>query len=134
MSAEKICHSHCCVRWGHDDAFLGWASRRCRAGGRWRQGRIRSIAVLGPLGDPIFSTIEKGAVDAAKAAGVDFEYTAPQWLRQPIPGPRPADRGWRLAQPRAMVIGNFIPDAENGPIRAVRRGWHPRDHFRRWDP
>ena len=77
------------------------------------------IAVLGPLGDPIFSTIEKGAVDAAKAAGVDFEYTAPNGFDNLSQDLARLIEAGASRNPDAMVIGNFIPDAENGPIRAV---------------
>lgn len=77
------------------------------------------IAVLGPLGDPIFSTIEKGAVDAAKAAGVDFEYTAPNGFDNLSQDLARLIEAGASRNPDAMVIGNFIPDAENGPIRAA---------------
>ncbi len=77
------------------------------------------IAVLGPLGDPIFSTIEKGAVDAAKAAGVDFEYTAPNGFDNLSQDLARLIEAGASRSPDAMVIGNFIPDAENGPIRAA---------------
>ena len=77
------------------------------------------IAVLGPLGDPIFSTIEKGAVDAAKAAGVDFEYTAPNGFDNLSQDLARLIEAGASRNPDAMVIGNFIPDAEDGPIRAA---------------
>ncbi len=81
--------------------------------------KYKIIAVLGPLGDPIFSTIEKGAVDAAKAAGVDFEYTAPNGFDNLSQDLARLIEAGVSRNPDAMVIGNYIPDAENGPIRAA---------------
>lgn len=80
---------------------------------------LKVIAVLGPLGDPFFSAMEKGTKDAAKATGVEFEYTAPNGfdnLAQDLA--RLIDIG-AARRPDAMVIGNFVPDAENEGIRAA---------------
>lgn len=81
------------------------------------------IGVLGPLSDPFFSTMQKGADDAAAANGVTFDFTAPNGfdnLAEDLA--RLIDIGI-TREPDAMVIGNFIPDAENdGIARAVAAG------------
>lgn len=82
-------------------------------------GAYEIIAVLGPLGDPFFSAMEKGTKDAAQAASVTFEYTAPNGfdnLSQDLA--RLIEVGISR-KPDAMVIGNFIPDAQNEGIRAA---------------
>ena len=81
------------------------------------------IGVLGPLSDPFFSTMQRGADDAAAANGVTFDFTAPNGfdnLAEDLA--RLIDIGI-TREPDAMVIGNFIPDAENeGIARAVAAG------------
>lgn len=81
------------------------------------------IGVLGPLSDPFFSTMERGASDAAAAVGVEFDFTAPNGfdnLAEDLA--RLIDIGI-TREPDAMVIGNFIPDAQNdGIARAVEAG------------
>lgn len=80
---------------------------------------FKIIGVLGPLSDPFFSTMKKGGDDAAKAEGVEFEFTAPNGfdnLSQDLV--RLIEVGISR-EPDAMVIGNFLPDAESAGIKAA---------------
>ena len=80
---------------------------------------FKIIGVLGPLSDPFFSTMKKGGEDAAKAEGVSFEFTAPNGfdnLSQDLA--KLIDVGISR-KPDAMVIGDFIPDAEDAGIKAA---------------
>lgn len=77
------------------------------------------IGVLGPLSDPFFSTMKKGGDDAAAATGVTYEFTAPNGFDNLAEDLSRLIEVGIARQPDAMVIGNFIPDAESAGIKAA---------------
>lgn len=81
------------------------------------------IVVSGPLYDPFFSALKKGADDAAKDLGIQYQYQTIQDTNN-----AQADLARLLDQavasgPDALIVGNFFPDA-TGPIikRATAAG------------
>lgn len=81
------------------------------------------IVVSGPLFDPFFSALKKGADDAAKDLGIEYQYSTIQDANNVQ-----ADLARLLDQavasePDVLVVGNFFPDA-TGPIikRATEAG------------
>jgi len=80
---------------------------------------LHIIGVLGPLSDPFFSTMKKGGEDAAKAEGVNFEFTAPNGFDNLAQDLARLIEVGISRKPDAMVIGNFIPDAESAGIKAA---------------
>lgn len=81
------------------------------------------IVVSGPLFDPFFGTLKKGADDAARDLGIEYQYSTVQDLNNVQ-----ADLARLLdqavaAEPDVLVAGNFFPDA-TGPIikRATEAG------------
>lgn len=78
------------------------------------------IVISGPLDDPYFGAMKRGADDAAKQLGVKVEYLSPSSSKEGS-GPTLA----RLIKdainkkPDALVVGNFFPDAENPVIKSA---------------
>jgi ABC-type sugar transport system substrate-binding protein len=73
--------------------------------------KISIIMGGGPLWDPFFGAMKKGADDAAKDLGVDY-----QWVTGTDPNNWMADYAKLLKQsasrhPSALVIGNYFPDS-----------------------
>ncbi len=88
------------------------------AAGAWAED-LFIIEVGGPLSDPFFSTFKKGSEDAAKAEGVKFEFTAPTGFDNLSQDLAKLIEIGISRNPDAMVIGNFIPDAEDPWIKAA---------------
>lgn len=73
------------------------------------------VVVSGPVWDPFFSALKKGADDAAKNLGIEYQYSTIQDASNPQ-----ADLARLLDQavasePDVLIVGNFFPDAY-GPI------------------
>src|SRR6478672_5369470 len=73
--------------------------------------KISIIMGGGPLWDPFFGAMKKGADDAAKDLNVDY-----QWVTGTDPNNWMADYAKLLKQsasrhPSALVIGNYFPDS-----------------------
>lgn len=77
------------------------------------------LEVGGPLSDPFFSTFKKGSEDAAKAEGVRFEFTAPNGFDNLSQDLAKLIEIGISRKPDAMVIGDFIPDAQDPWIKAA---------------
>ncbi|HEY1864037.1 MAG TPA: substrate-binding domain-containing protein [Roseiarcus sp.] len=81
--------------------------------------KISIIMGGGPLWDPFFGAMKKGADDAAKNLGVDY-----QWVTGTDPNNWMADYAKLLKQsasrhPSALVIGNYFPDSFDPIIRDI---------------
>ena len=81
--------------------------------------KISIIMGGGPLWDPFFGAMKKGADDAAKAVGVDY-----QWVTGTDPNNWMADYAKLLKQsasrhPSALVIGNYFPDSFDPIIKNI---------------
>jgi len=75
------------------------------------------IVVSGPLFDPFFSALKKGADDAAKNLGIEYQYSTVQDANNPQ-----ADLARLLdqavaAEPDVIIVGNFFPDAMSPIIK-----------------
>lgn len=77
------------------------------------------LEVGGPLSDSFFSTFKKGSEDAAKAEGVKFEFTAPNGFDNLSQDLAKLIEIGISRNPDAMVIGDFIPDAQDQWIKAA---------------
>ncbi len=81
------------------------------------------IMLNGPLSDPTFGPMKKGADDAAANLGVRYQYSAPADVRNFVPDYTTLIRQAIGRRPDAIVIGNFIPSAFDRLIReAVGKG------------
>lgn len=83
--------------------------------------KISIIMGGGPLWDPFFGAMKKGADDAAKDLGVDY-----QWVTGTDPNNWMADYAKLLKQsasrhPSALVIGNYFPDFSTPSSRTSPR-------------
>src|ERR1700734_4016790 len=81
--------------------------------------KISIIMGGGPLWDPFFGAMKKGADDAAKDLGVDY-----QWVTGTDPNNWMADYAKLLKQsasrhPSALVIGNYFPDSFDPIIKGI---------------
>ena len=81
--------------------------------------KINIIMDGGPLWDPFFGAMKKGADDAAKDLGVDY-----QWVTGTDPNNFLADYAKLVKQsasrhPSAMVIGNYFPDTLDPIIKDI---------------
>jgi simple sugar transport system substrate-binding protein len=86
--------------------------------------RYSIIEVDGPLNDPFFSAVARGAKDAGKAFGVDVQYLAPAESGAADPAAWATLIDNSISQhPNAMVIPNWSPDVFNPLIkRATQAG------------
>lgn len=69
------------------------------------------IELNGPLSTEGFSQAKLGSAAAAKALGVDYEYSAPPSLNNFVTDYSALIKEAIARHPAAMVIGNFIPSA-----------------------
>jgi len=81
--------------------------------------KITIIMDAGPLWDPFFGAMKKGADDAAKDLGVDY-----QWVTGTDPNNFLADYAKLVKQsasrhPSALVIGNYFPDTLDPIIKEI---------------
>ena len=81
--------------------------------------KITVIMDGGPLWDPFFGAMKKGADDAAKDLGVDY-----QWVTGTDPNNFLADYAKLVKQsasrhPNALVIGNYFPDTLDPIIKSI---------------
>lgn len=81
--------------------------------------KITIIMDGGPVWDPFFGAMKKGADDAAKDLGVDY-----QWVTGTDPNNFLADYAKLVKQsasrhPSAMVIGNYFPDTLDPIIKDI---------------
>jgi simple sugar transport system substrate-binding protein len=87
--------------------------------------KINIIFGGGPLWDPFFGAMKKGADDAAKNLGVDY-----QWVTGTDQNNWMADYAKLLKQsaarkPSVMVIGNYFPDSFDPIIKEITAGGLP---------
>lgn len=81
------------------------------------------IELNGPLSTAGFSQAKLGSADAAKALGVNYEYSAPPSLNNFVSDYSTLIKQAIARHPAAMVIGNFIPSAFDPLIKqAVHSG------------
>ncbi|WP_291838578.1 substrate-binding domain-containing protein [Limimaricola sp.] len=99
-------------------ALLGGALAALSATGAWADQPF-ILEVGGPLSDPFFSTFKRGGDDAAAAEGVRFEFTAPNGFDNLSQDLAKLIEVGITRKPDAMVIGDFIPDAEDPGIKAA---------------
>jgi simple sugar transport system substrate-binding protein len=81
--------------------------------------KITIIMDAGPLWDPFFGAMKKGADDAARDLGVDY-----QWVTGTDPNNFLADYAKLVKQsasrhPNALVIGNYFPDTLDPIIKDI---------------
>jgi simple sugar transport system substrate-binding protein len=81
--------------------------------------KISIIMLAGPLWDPFFGAMKKGADDAAKDLGVSY-----QWVTGTDPNNFLADYAKLVKQsatrkPSALVIGNYFPDTLDPIIKQI---------------
>jgi simple sugar transport system substrate-binding protein len=67
------------------------------------------IVVSGPLFDPFFGPLKKGADDAAKALGTEYQYSTVQDATNPSADLARLVQQAAARQPDAMVVSNFFP-------------------------
>jgi simple sugar transport system substrate-binding protein len=81
------------------------------------------IMVSGPLFDPFFSALKKGADDAARDLGIEYQYSTVQDVNNiQADLARLTDQAV-AAQPDVLIVGNFFPDATSPIIkRATEAG------------
>lgn len=93
--------------------------------GAHAEDKITIIMDAGPLWDPFFGAMKKGADDAAKDLGVDY-----QWVTGTDPNNFLADYAKLVKQsasrhPSALVIGNYFPDTLDPIIKDITAGGIP---------
>ncbi len=81
--------------------------------------KVNIIMLAGPLWDPFFGAMKKGADDAAKDLGVNY-----QWVTGTDPNNFLADYAKLVKQaatrkPSALVIGNYFPDTLDPIIKQI---------------
>jgi simple sugar transport system substrate-binding protein len=69
------------------------------------------IMLNGPLADPYFGAMKQGSDAAAKALGIDYQYSAPSDLKNFVPDYTTLINQAIGRKPDAIVIGNFVPSA-----------------------
>jgi len=87
--------------------------------------KISIIMGGGPLWDPFFGAMKKGADDAARDLNVDY-----QWVTGTDPNNWMADYAKLLKQsasrhPSALVIGNYFPDSFDPIIKDITASGMP---------
>jgi simple sugar transport system substrate-binding protein len=81
------------------------------------------IMVSGPLFDPFFGPLKKGADDAAKALGIQYQYSTLQDANNVQADLARLVQQAAARKPDAMVVSNFFPDAMGPQIkRAAETG------------
>jgi simple sugar transport system substrate-binding protein len=100
-------------------ACLGSLAAGVGFGQAYAEDKISIIMGGGPLWDPFFGAMKKGADDAAKNLGVDY-----QWVTGTDPNNWMADYAKLLKQsasrhPSALVIGNYFPDSFDPIIKDI---------------
>ncbi|MFI0450129.1 sugar ABC transporter substrate-binding protein [Actinomadura sp. 6N118] len=71
----------------------------------------------GPLTDPFFSALKKGAQQAAKDSGVTFQYDGPADTKNLGPDMARLEQAAVAKKPDALVVSSFIPDAQDAGIK-----------------
>jgi simple sugar transport system substrate-binding protein len=83
------------------------------------------IVVSGPLFDPFFGPLKKGADDAAKALGIEYQYSTVQDASNPSADLARLVQQAAARQPDAMVVSNFFPDAMGPQIKKATEAGIP---------
>ena len=86
-------------------------------------GTLDIIMVSGPLFDPFFSALKKGADDAASDLGVNLEYATVENADNFGPDLARLTQNAVTKHPDGLAVGNYFPDAQGPEItRGVKAG------------
>lgn len=80
---------------------------------------VKVVVVSGPLSDPFFGAMKAGVEQAGKDLGVTVQYTAPTDLKNLGPDLARLTEAASAANPSAVVISEFIPDAQDSGIEKL---------------
>lgn len=83
------------------------------------------IMVSGPLFDPFFGPLKKGADDAAKALGIQYQYATLQDANNVQADLAQLVQQSAARKPDAMVVSNFFPDAMGPQIKKATEAGIP---------
>jgi simple sugar transport system substrate-binding protein len=83
------------------------------------------IVVSGPLFDPFFGPLKKGADDAAKALGVEYQYSTLQDANNVQADLARLVQQAAARHPDALVVSNFFPDAMGPQIKKASEAGIP---------
>lgn len=84
---------------------------------------LEVVVVAGPLADPFFGAVDKGAKAAADQLGASYEYTAPKDFSNGAADLAQLIDAAVTKKPDVLVVGDFIPPAEEPGIqKAVAAG------------
>lgn len=75
------------------------------------------IMISGPLFDPFFGALKKGADDAAKSLGIEYQYATLQDANNVQADLARLVQQSAARHPDAMIVGNFFPDAMSPQIK-----------------
>lgn len=80
---------------------------------------LKIVVVSGPLSDPFFSAMKKGAEQAGQDLGATVQYTAPNDLKNLGPDLARLGDAALSAQPDAVVVSEFLPDAQDPGLKSI---------------
>ena len=80
---------------------------------------VKVTVVSGPLTDPFFSAMKAGTEAAGNDLGVTVNYTAPKDLSNLGPDLSRLEDAALAGKPSAVVVSDFLPDAQDPPIQAL---------------
>lgn len=80
---------------------------------------VKIVVVSGPLSDPFFGAMKAGTEQAGKDLGVTVQYTAPADMKNLGPDLARLTDAASAASPSAVVISEFIPDAQDSGIEKL---------------
>lgn len=75
------------------------------------------IMVSGPLFDPFFGALKKGADDAAKSLGIEYQYATLQDANNVQADLARLVQQSAARHPDGLIVGNFFPDAMSPQIK-----------------
>jgi len=95
-----------------------------RASGGYDQ-KVNVIMVSGPLVDPFFGAMKKGADQAAKDLGVDFQYSAPSDLKDVEAALKRLTQAAVAKKPDALLVSDFFPSSMDPELEKAKSDGTP---------
>jgi simple sugar transport system substrate-binding protein len=86
---------------------------------------VNVIMVSGPLVDPFFGAMKKGADQAAKDLGVDFQYSAPSDLKDVEAALKRLTQAAVAKKPDALLISDFFPSSMDPELEKAKSNGTP---------
>jgi simple sugar transport system substrate-binding protein len=85
--------------------------------------KVNVIMVSGPLSDPFFGAMKKGADQAAKDFSIDFQYSAPADLKDVEAAITRLTQAAVAKKPQALLVSDFFPGTPLVLVNAGEARW-----------